>query len=380
MKFVIAPDSFKGSLSAEQAATAMERAIRSVYVDADIRVLPMADGGEGTMDVLVSTLSGKRVNVGVHGLRREWTTAEYGILDSGRTAIIEVAKVVGLASVNEADRNPLEFSTFGVGELMKHAIQHGATKVIVGLGGSATNDGGAGMLHGLGVRFSTADQQSVAPIPRCLPQIVNVSFDSVWPLIEGVEIVIASDVDNPLCGPHGCSAVYGPQKGATRTDIEFLDASLSRYADEMERILGVSQKDEPGAGAAGGLGYALMALGGTFVSGASLVAEQLGLERDVANANWVLTGEGRTDRQTSHGKVPYYVASLAAKHHVPCILISGSLSDGVEEMENVYHSMHSILDAPMTVQDAMANAESLLYRKTRNLVKLLQSRHYTPRQ
>jgi glycerate kinase len=373
LRMVIAPDSFKGSLSAYQVADTIRRAVKEVFPESVLDVVPMADGGEGTLDALIQATQGEYHTVPAHGPLMEPISARYGVLGDGETVVLEVASVAGLPMVPEDRRNPEETTSYGLGELICDALDKGYRRFIIGLGGSATNDGGLGMLQALGARFFDDKGEQVRPVGGALAEIVSVDLTTLDPRLSTVELRIASDVNNPLCGPQGASEVFGPQKGATEDQVRRLDDALARYAELIEQHVHLQLQTLPGAGAAGGVGYALLLLGGHMASGAQVVAEAVGLEERLAGADWVITGEGRSDGQTRRGKVPYYVAQLTKRHGVKALLLSGSLADGWESLAEYFVSMHAIVHAPMSLTAAMADAETLLYKSAWNLARLIRA-------
>lgn len=330
MKIVIAPDSFKENLTSLEVATEIERGMRRVWPDAEVVKVPMADGGEGTVQSLVDATGGQIVKCKVLGPLGKPVEATYGILGDGRTAVIEMAEASGLPLVPRAERNPLATSTFGTGQLVDDAIGRGAEEIIVGLGGSATNDGGAGLAQALGIRF--LDYQG-APITDPLGggKLWDIAaIDTRWvnPALCRVQVSVACDVTNPLTGEKGASRVYGPQKGATPAMVEELDRNLAHFASLIRRDVGVDIETTPGAGAGGGLGAALIAFtGATMKRGVELVVAATGLEDHMQGADLAITGEGRVDFQTAFGKTPSGVANAARKHGVPVVAIGGGLSD-----------------------------------------------------
>lgn len=387
MKIVIASDSFKGSLSAWQVGTIAQRAIQKVLPEAAVEIVPMADGGEGTMETIVQAASGGRIDVPVTGPLGEVAATRYGVLrphtnvsdaraevDVSNTAIIEVANIAGLTMVPENLRNPEQTTTYGVGEVMLHALNQGCRKFIVGLGGSATNDGGIGLLQALGAVFRDASGNPVPPVGAALLTVASVELDTIDPRVWDCDIRVASDVHNPLCGDAGSSVVFGPQKGATPEQVKRLDAGLVNYAARIEAVTGKPLQNTPGAGAAGGLGFAFLLLNAELVPGAKLVGDAVGLEEKVRGADFVLTGEGQSDFQTLFGKVPYYVAQVAAKHGAKAILVSGGLGRGVDSLYDHFVSLHSIVTRPMTLTEAMEDAETQLFFTVENIARLLKVR------
>lgn len=374
MQFVVAPDAFKGCLSAERVGRIVEHALQLEMPEALVDVVPMADGGEGTVDALLSGAGGARIEVEVTGPTGTRQRAFYGVLGDGETAVIEVAAIAGFTNVPEGQRNPLHLTTYGIGECMLHALEEGCRRLVIGLGGSATNDGGLGMLQALGVTFCDGSGKDVTPFAAALPDVQTVDYATLDSRIKNIEIRVACDVDNPLCGPRGATHVFGPQKGVAAARLDELDAHLAAYAAKIETHLQKELQHVSGAGAAGGLGFALHTLGASLESGAAFVAKAVNLERRIAQADWIITGEGRTDSQTLHGKLPAYVAKLAKKHAVPAILLSGALDGDIEPLYAHFSSMHAIANGPMTLAEAMGQAEHLLHHKVRNIARLIQAR------
>ena len=353
MNVTVAMDSFKGSVSSLEAGRAAAEGIRRVFPDARIDVRPLADGGEGTTDALVAGLGGERVRVAVTGPLGAPVTAGYGLLPGG-VAVLEMAQAAGITLIPPAERDPLRTTTYGVGEMIRDAMTRGARKFIVGIGGSATNDGGAGMLQALGFRLIDA---SGAELPRggaALSRLARVEPPSD-PSLGGLEFKVACDVTNPLCGQLGASAVFGPQKGATPEMVRILDAALSRFADIVEAG-GSSFRDRPGAGAAGGLGFAFGALlGAKLVPGVELILAETGLESYVRSADVVVTGEGRLDAQTAMGKAPVGVARLAKRWGKPVLAFSGCIGDGAEAVNAAgIDAFFPILRQTMTLDEALS--------------------------
>jgi glycerate 2-kinase len=353
MKVLISPDSFKGSLSAPEAAQAMARGVRKVWPDADISLFPMADGGEGTLDAVLAAVPGERRTANVTAAAGRRIGAEYGVLPDG-TAIIETARIIGLTLPGVLDVAVEQRTTAGVGELIRHCLASGIRRFMIGLGGSATNDGGIGMLLALGMR--TAEQQCV---------LAALDFSALDPRIAQSHITILSDVANPLCGPQGATAVYGPQKGVQPQQISHLDARLRRFGDLADAWLGRALSLQPGTGAAGGLGYALQLLGGEHRSGAGVLIALSGFDAVLQGADLVLTGEGRSDRQTPEGKAPWVVAQHAARASVPAVLVSGSIeNDARAQLETRFTACHTLSSAEITPEIAMRDAASLLEERT----------------
>lgn len=371
LRFVVAPDSYKGSLRSLQAGTIMARAIKEQFPDADIAMLPMADGGEGTMEALVSAASGTIVKRPASGPLGEAADTAYGIIHHD-TAVLETAMVCGLTMVPEAKRNPRHTTTRGLGELMRDALDRGCRKFIIGLGGSATNDGGMGLLRALGVKFLDESGRELAGFGKDTAKVHHVDFSGLDPRLRECELIAASDVTNPLCGPEGASLIFGPQKGASAQEAAQMDKDLAHYAEAVERSLGKTLKHMGGTGAAGGLGFALLAIGARIVSGASIVEETTGLREHIARADWVITGEGRSDGQSLYGKLPVHVAKIAKEYGVPAILISGSLGEGAERLYEHFAGCFSIINKPSSLQECMGRAEELLYACASNVMRLLR--------
>ncbi len=372
MNIIIAPDSFKGSLTALEAGTIIQNALLTVMPLANIEVFPMADGGEGTLDTLLFSTKGKRFQVEVTGPLGTKVTSEYGVFGEERTVVIEMAKISGLPMVPENLRNPLNTTTYGIGEVIKEAINNDCRKFIIGLGGSATNDGGLGMLQALGVTFLDESGNEVEPFGSSVRKVTKVDFSTIDPKVRECTFQIASDVENPLCGKNGASAIFGPQKGASEDVVLELDTALETYANLIEQHLKVSLQNIQGAGAAGGLGFAFLTIGGEMISGARLITESVGLQEKMAQADLVITGEGQSDYQTLLGKVPGFIGKLAESHNVKAFLISGSLGKGYEELYKYFISCDSIVTGPLTLQECIENAEDLLFKKAVNLARIMK--------
>jgi len=358
--FVLAPDSFKESMTAEQACQAMQRGIEKVCPDAICISVPMADGGEGTVDALISALNGQKILCEVTGpLPAQKVKTYFGLLNEGKTAVIEMAKANGIHLIEPAQRNPLLTTTLGTGEMIKAALDLGVSKIIIGLGGSVNNDAGAGMAQALGVKFLDDNNIQVAVGGGQLDQIRIIDTASLDKRLKKVEIMIASDVNNPLCGVNGASYIFGPQKGATPQMVQQLDQNLSHFAEVVESALKLSKQNIPGAGAAGGLGFGLMAFAGASIhSGVEIVIEQTQLAEKIAQAEYVFTGEGCIDFQTKFGKTPYGVAQVAKRLNKPVIAFSGLVGDGVDELYDLgFSQIIGINPLNFDLEDAMQNAE-----------------------
>jgi len=355
LKVLVALDSFKGSISSIEGGKAVVEGILPVFPDADIVALPLADGGEGTVDALVHATNGRYIKIPVIGPLHEKVLAAYGILGDGQTAVIEVAAACGLTLVPPAKRNPLSTTTYGVGELILDAIEKGCRKFIIGLGGSATNDGGLGMLQALGYRFLDKRNQSVGVDGKSLKHIERIVINHVHPKLRDCEFDIACDVHNPLYGPNGAAYIFGPQKGANQEMVEELDEGLRHFGMVIEQQLGLNISDISGAGAAGGLGGAFAGfLNGQLRSGTQLILDVLQIENHLQSADFVITGEGRLDSQTAMGKAPYGIAELASKYQVPVIALAGAISTDSSALNNLgITSYFSIMNEPMSLEQAM---------------------------
>jgi glycerate kinase len=370
VKFLLAPNAFKGSVSAPAAARAMARGVRAVFGEAEIVELPVADGGEGTVAALVAALSGRVEERTVRGPLGDPVRASYGII--GDTAVIEMAAASGLTLTER--RDPRAATTHGTGELIRAALETGAKRIIVGLGGSATNDGGAGMARALGIRFLDAQGRELPEGGAALAQLARIDLSGLDPRLAGAEVVAASDVDNPLTGPRGASAVFGPQKGATPEMVRELDAALAHYAEVARAATGRDVASVPGAGAAGGLGAGLLFFTPARLRpGVEIVLEAVRFEEHLKRADIVITGEGRTDFQTAMGKGPAGVARLAKKHGVPVICLSGGLGKGADDLLALgVDALASIVPEPMSLEECMARAEELIESAAARVCRLLR--------
>lgn len=351
MKVVVAPDSFKGSLTAHQVCDAIAQGVRAADPEAQVVLVPVADGGEGTVQSLVDATQGQLVEVQVEGPLGAPVTAAFGLLSDGETAVIEMAAASGLPLVPVADRNPLLTSTYGTGELIRAALDRGCRRLIIGIGGSATNDGGAGMAQALGARFLAADG---TPLGRMtggrLAEVARIDTSELDPRLKDTSLRVACDVDNPLFGPKGAAHVYGPQKGASPQMVEALDAGLDHYAERLRADLGADVALVPGAGAAGGLGAGLLAFcGASLERGVQIVLDTLDLAGEVQNADLVITGEGRVDFQTAFGKTCSGVAQVARAAGVPVVALGGSVELGVGGFDAVL----SMVNEPLALEAAM---------------------------
>ncbi|WAA08888.1 glycerate kinase [Fervidibacillus albus] len=372
MKIVLAPDSYKGSLTSPEVVQVMQKAILDYCNECTVIPKPMADGGEGTVDALFASSSGKRIEVTCTGPLGEKIPTYYAITED-ETAIIEVANIAGLVQVPPSKRNPDLTTTYGLGEVMKDALDKGCTSFVIGLGGSATNDGGLGFLQALGVQFFDEDGKKVGIFGKDIMSVHEVRFDRIDPRLKKAKIKVACDVDNPLYGEKGASVVYGPQKGAKPKQIERYDKAFRRYASLIEQKQGKVLSNVKGAGAAGGLGFAFLVLDAELVSGAKLVAETSALEEAIRNADLVITGEGKSDEQTLYGKAPGYVADVAKGVGVPVILISGSIGDDSDTLRTKFDGCFSIITEPLTIEECMKEAKTLLYNQTKRIIHFIFS-------
>lgn len=374
MKIVIAPDSYKESLSALDVATAIETGFREIYPHAEYVKVPVADGGEGTVEAMVAATQGHIVQVSVTGPLGEPVNAFYGLSGDMRCAYIEMAAASGLESVPPTRRNPLLTTSWGTGELIRHALDAGVSQIIIGIGGSATNDGGAGMAQALGAKLLSAGQQQIAPGGGALETLAQIDLSELDPRLADCRIDVACDVTNPLTGPQGASAVFGPQKGATAAMIERLDRGLQHFAQIIDRDLDIDVLSLEGGGAAGGMGAALYAFcGANLRPGIEIVTDALGLADLVADADLVITGEGRIDSQTIHGKVPVGVAKVAKRFNVPVIGIAGSLTADVGVVhQHGLDAVFSVLYSVCTLEEALANAAANVRMTARNVAAVLQ--------
>jgi len=374
---VVAPDSFKGSLDAPAICAAIARGLRRVWPDAEIRACPMADGGEGTLDAVLSR-GGERRQREVTGAGGTPRVAAYGVVAAreGATGIIEAAEVVGITDPDGMAAGVTARSTLGVGELIRVLLDADVRRFMIGLGGSSTNDAGAGMLAALGLQLVDAAGRDIAPTPEGLASLSVVDAHGLDPRLAQSSITIMSDVNNRLCGERGATAIFGPQKGVRAHEIVAIDATLARYAALAERAMGTSAVDRPGAGAAGGLGFALQLVGGSFRSGAEVVADLIGLDAALAGADWAFTGEGRTDLQTLLRKAPYVVAERARAARVPITLLSGAVdAAALPELGRVFDGCFALPSGPMTLADCIANADPLLADRAEQIAKIWDAAH-----
>ncbi len=372
--FVLAPDSFKESMTAEQACAAMQRGVEKALPNAQFIHVPMADGGEGTVDALVSARHGRKVEIEVsHPLIEQKVKTYFGLIENDQTAVIEMALANGIHLIEPSQRNPLLTSTLGTGEMIKVALGFGVSKIIIGLGGSVTNDAGAGMAQALGAKFFDENDQVVQVGGGQLSHIKSIDFSKLDSRLKDTEIIIASDVNNPLCGENGASHVFAPQKGATPEMVATLDQNLKYFADLVAQKVGTDFQNIAGAGAAGGLGFGLMAFAGAKIrSGVEIVIEETGLAEKIAQADYVFTGEGGIDFQTKFGKTPFGVAQVAMRFNKPVIAFAGYVGEGIEELyDEGFTAILGIVDGACDLPAALKNGEKNLERTCENIARAL---------
>jgi glycerate 2-kinase len=374
MRILIAPQSLKGSLTAAEAGSAIAQGVQAVFPMAEIEVVPVADGGEGTVQALVDASGGKILQKVVTGPLGEPVQAFFGLMGDGSTAVIEMAACAGLPLVPREKRDPRITTTYGVGELILAALDYGSQHFIIGIGGSATNDGGAGMAQALGARLLDAQGTEIAAGGAALATLAHISTASMDTRLQNCTVEVACDVTNPLCGPMGASAVYGPQKGATPEMVEELDQALAHYAQVIEQDLEISVQEIPGAGAAGGLGAGLMAfLHAKLRPGAQIVFEAVNMEERIRKADLVITAEGQIDAQTAYGKSVGAVAEIAKRYGLPVLAFAGSLGDNYQVVYDLGVDAVAALPAsPMTLAYAMENAARLIRDATERACRFIQ--------
>lgn len=373
MKFVLAPDSFKESMTAKEVADAMEKGIKKVFKDADCIKVPMADGGEGTVQSLVDATSGKIHEILVTDPLGKNVKAKYGILGDGETAVIEMAEASGLHHVDLDKRNPMITTTYGTGELIKDALNKGAKKILIGIGGSATNDGGSGMIQALGGKLLDENGTELAFGGGALGNLCKINLDEFDRRIYSTEIEVACDVKNILTGENGASFIFGRQKGATEEMMKTLDNNLKHFSKIVREQMNKDFEYMEGAGAAGGLGFALVTFcNGILKPGIDIVVKYTDLETKVKNASYLITGEGSIDRQTKLGKTPYGVAKVAQKYNVPVIAIAGNVGEGIEDLYDCgIKSIFSIIPSVMTLDEALRSGEENIENLVENIARLL---------
>ena len=375
MKIVIAPDSFKGNLTSLQVAKAIEKGVQRVLPKANCVKVPMADGGEGTVQSLVDAMGGKFVYRKVSGPDGVVIRARYGLLADKRTAVIEMAEASGLPLIAESKRNPLTATSHGTGELIIDAINKGAQKIIIGIGGSATNDGGAGMAQALGVKFLDSRGREIRTLAAggMLDRIADINMENIHVGLKKCKIIVASDVDNPLCGKRGASYVFGPQKGATPAMVKRLDSNLNHFARLIKKRLNINVRSLKGAGASGGLGAGLVAFAGAKLqSGVDIVMQATDFKSHLNKADLVITGEGRVDFQTAFGKTPAGIAKVAKKHRVPVIAIGGGLSDDASGVFNFgIDGLDSAIARDMPLEEALAGSRKFISNAAERAIRMI---------
>jgi len=374
MRILVAPDSYKGSVSALGVAEAMERGIHAVFPEAEVLKVPIADGGEGTVEALVAATGGRLLHTDVRGPLGELVRAHWGVSGDGATAFLEMAAASGLPLVPKERRDPRVTSTYGTGQLVTAALDLGLRRLVVGIGGSATNDGGTGLARALGVRFLDAEGRDLPEGGAALANLARIDLAGLDPRLQETSLLVACDVDNPLCGPRGASAVYGPQKGATPEMVSELDAALGVFARVAAEATGRQVALLPGAGAAGGLGAGLLFFTPARLRpGVGIVLETTGFEALVQTVDLVLTGEGRTDFQTAMGKAPVGVADVAKHYGVPVVCLSGGLGEGADEvLSHGIDALATVVPQPMPLEACMAQGPALVEAATARLCRLLK--------
>ncbi len=373
LTFVLAPDSFKGSMTAQEVCDAMERGIRKVLPEATCIKVPMADGGEGTVQSLVDATNGKLYELEVMGPLTSPVLAQYGILGDEKTAVVEMASASGIQYINEKTRNPLITTTYGTGQLIKECLNKGVSKIILGIGGSATNDGGAGLAQALGVRFSDKHNDELPFGGAALSQLEKIDLSNLDARLCNVEIEVACDVTNPLCGETGASKVFGPQKGATPDMVDILDDALYHYAEIIKCQLDKDIANISGAGAAGGLGAGLLAFTNAKLErGVNIVINYTNLKEIIKKADFVFTGEGGIDFQTQYGKTPYGVAQVAKSENKKVIAIAGYIGKGIDQLYDCgFDAILGILPQATSLEEALLKGKNNVERTIENIVRIL---------
>lgn len=372
MKVVIAPDSYKGSLTAMEVANCIEEGIKRYNKNIEVVKVPMADGGEGTVQALVDATGGRIINLKVCDPLLREVDSFYGILGDDNTAIIEMAAASGINLLNGNELNPLITSTYGTGQIINDAIERGCKNIIVGIGGSGTNDGGAGMLRALGIRFLNEEGRDIPEGGAALKELHSIDKKNFNKRISKCNIKVACDVDNPLCGLNGASHVFGPQKGASNEDIKLLDEALNQYSKIIKKEFNIDVLNIPGSGAAGGSGAAFLAIGSKLERGIDIVINETKLQTIIESADIVFTGEGRIDFQTKFGKAPYGVAKEAKKNGLPVIAICGEIGEGYDELYNHgFTSIFSIVNKPMTLEESIKDSKKLISDVSERIVRVI---------
>jgi len=368
---VIASDSFKESLTAKQACESINKGILAVLPGANVLMIPMADGGEGTVQALIDSTSGKLVPVRVHDPLGRVIESFFGLLGDNKTAVIEMAAASGIELLKNSEKDPMITSSYGTGELIRAALDEGCEKIIMGIGGSATNDGGAGMIQALGGKLLDEKGKELKPGAVYLNQLQDIKLDDLDPRLQSTSFIVASDVDNPLLGENGATKIFGPQKGADKLKVEILEKNLEHFAKITESCLGKKLRDHPGAGAAGGLGFSAMAfLHANLNPGFNVVAQLTNLEESIKKADLVITGEGKLDAQTKHGKTPFGVAQLARKFNIPVMAFVGKTDkEAMELYKDDFIEIIPIVSEKISLQEAMENASDFLCDATSNTIR-----------
>lgn len=374
MKVVIAPDSFKDSLSALGVAQAIARGWQEIFSDAETLICPMADGGEGTIEAVLEVCEGEWREKNVLGPLGHSVQARWGWLEHQKIAIIEMAQASGIQLVPPSERDACQSTTFGTGQLILDALDAGAKDIILTVGGSATNDAGTGLLSALGAVLLDANHNVLPLGGLALKNLSKIDLTHFDPRIQHTRFLLAADVTNPLCGPNGASHIFGPQKGASPAQVELLDQALAHFADVSLKLLGFDKRDEAGSGAAGGLGFAAKSyLNAEFNAGVKVVAELNQLAHKISNADWVITGEGKFDQQTLSGKTVFGVSQIAKTHNVPVIVIAGTLGEGYQALyEHGITAAFSLTNGPITLEQACKHAGELIYERTIDIARLIQ--------
>ncbi len=373
MKILIAPDSFKHCLTAMKVARYLEEGIHKILPEADTKILPLADGGEGTVRALVDATGGNIYSVRVHDPLMRKIESFFGVLGDNKTAIIEMAAASGIELIQPEERNPLKTTTYGTGELIKAALDRNCTKIIIGIGGSATNDGGAGMVQALGAKLLDKENKHIKKGGLGLGNLSKIDVSTLDKRIEKCDITVASDVENVLSGPNGATMVYGPQKGANAEMVEKLEQNLKHYANKIENFTGKQIRNTKGSGAAGGLGAGLIAFTGAEIKpGFQVVSEIVNLKRKIKWADYIITGEGKIDYQTQYGKTPFGVAKMVKKYSKTVIAIAGTLENRYEELyQKGFDLILPIIEKPMTIEQAIQEAPVLLQRSGKRIARIL---------
>ncbi|WP_035512334.1 glycerate kinase [Halalkalibacillus halophilus] len=371
MRILIAPDSYKECLTAKEVSEVMYKACDSVLTESTIKQMPMADGGEGSLEAYLHAVNGKKNQIRVTGAYGQQIDAFYGLSEDGQEAFIEIAEIVGLQQVPINERSPLQSTTYGVGEMLNHILHIGVKRVTLGLGGSATNDAGVGMLQALGVQFKlSTNHLSGKSVLRTkdLLNVQEVDFSTLNSKINELNITVATDVDNRLTGETGATFVFGRQKGLQEKELQSIDKAIRAFANKIETSIGKDYALEDGAGAAGGLGFALQVIDGNIENGASAISKISNLEAELKKADLVITGEGKSDHQTLFGKAPYYVAKLAKKYNIPVILLSGSIDDDSLDLNQYFDGVFSICQGPISFEESQLHAKQLIEKQLKRIV------------